>query len=171
MARFITLIIIALTFWACTPEYYCRKASKHCKPIVKDSIVYKESITYRDTMIFVDLPKDTVEVEIEIPVPMPGKPYAFDPVLKTKGIITVYVKPNGNKINVIAYLNDSTLPVQLENAIKETAYWMEKYHTSVQPPVQVKYIPPFYKFTFWWFIATCVAVVAYAAIKVKKFVA
>ena len=117
------IIILLLIVTSCSP--------KIIKEVVtKDSIVYRESISYRDTTIFRYLPGDTVFKKTIVYVD------------KTTGLVnskklfafTSLAEASAWVYNSKLFLNliqkDTTIEIRLDSAIKEANYWKEKYHNS-----------------------------------------
>lgn len=150
-----TLIMII----SCNP---CKRAARICPPMVRDSIVEKTTTVYRDTVIYVKLPRDTVEINDTI--------YIIDKIAwmpkkcVTSGIITHCAQVVNSRLISEAWISDSAIFVKIDNALKDVVYWKEKYHNE-KIVVKEKYIPGFYKFTLWFFIIIVVVVAGYIAIK------
>ena len=162
-----------------------KRIEKNCDKFLKVCSVEQKIITkYRDTTIYVDKP---IYIDKIIEVPVPSKDsvrirdsvrivnnYAYlEPVHKEVGIIGVDASIYRSRISIDAYLTDSTVlynyrdtlsykdSITIYNAIKETV----TDNTIALPPI--KYIPGFYKFTFWIFIGAIVAFIIWVLIKLS----
>lgn len=157
-------IIFIVLFSSCDP---CQRLAKKCPPQARDSIIYREQVVYKDTTIYIRLPQDTVFMgPPELRISIVNGEIVMEKVCKSYGIITACAWIEKSQPYVYAYLNDTSYKVTLRNAIKEARYWEEKYHNE-KTTVQVRYIPVFYKFTFWFFIAVVVVVTGYIVVKLK----
>jgi len=158
------VVVFVILFSSCDP---CQRLSRRCPPQVKDSIVYKEVLRYRDTTIYVTLPRDTVFIgPPELKISVVNGQIIMEKVCKSYGIITLYAWIETSQHYVYAYLNDTSYKVTIESSIRLSEYWHERVRTE-KTVVEVKYIPAFYKFTFWFFIAVVVLTAGYVAIKLK----
>lgn len=156
--------MFVLMFTSCNP---CQRLSRKCPPNVKDSIIYKEKMVYRDTTIYVPLPRDTVFIgPPELVISVVNGNITMHKVCKTYGIITACAWIENSQPYVYAHLNDTSYKVTIDSAIRSSEYWYERWRTE-KTIVEVKYIPSFYKFTMWFFIAVVVVVVGYVVIKLK----
>jgi len=140
-------------------------AMKKACYVSSDTTITRDSLVYRDTTIYVSLPKDTVKIKDTIKLPAIGKKLNYGPVEKRNGLITVKAEIRNNVLGIESYLNDSTIFVKLDNAIKEAYYWKEHTTTIVTPPQ--KYVPQFYKFCLYWFIGTCIGIVLFVISKFR----
>ena len=133
--RHLIIITALLIFAACNP---CRLLQRCAKTefITKDSIIERTTTLLKDTTIFVHIPGQTLIDSIPIPCPdlSQGQFYAMPGIFPNK--ITV----NGHLASASSWLyksqlylelmeKDTLLPVKLQNAIRETNYWKEKYQS------------------------------------------
>lgn len=177
--RFIICAIAAMLFSSCLTV---RKIERNCDKFAQICVTEKEKVTvYRDTTIFVNKPievpvpyfKDSVRIRDSIQIVTvfdtatnQETHYAeMDTTLESFGLISVKAWVTRSKIGVDAWLTDSTFlynyqdSVKLENAIKDT---------DTKKTVPVRYIPGFYKFTFWFFLFQVAALVLVGIYMVRK---
>ena len=121
--KYLITILLGLLITSCSP--------KIIKEVVtKDSIIYKEKISYRDTTIFRYLPGDTVYKETIVYVDKATglinskKLFAFTSLAEASA--WVY----NSKLFLNLTQKDTTIEIRLDSAIKEARYWKEKYQTS-----------------------------------------
>lgn len=171
MKKIIFLFIIWFGFNGClTVNRIARNCDKFAKICITEKVtetVYRDTtITITDT-ILVELPRDTVTITDTVTI-INNRAYML-PVYKEFGLIGVRAGVVANVVNVRAWLTDSTIlqprtdTITINNAIKEKT----ATHTIVLPPE--KYIPGFYKFTFWLFVVALFAVVLFVIAKIKNF--
>lgn len=121
--KYLIIILLGLLITSCSP--------KIIKEVVtKDSIIYKEKISYRDTTIFRYLPGDTVYKETIVYVDKATglvnskKLFAFTSLAEA----SAWVYNSKLFLNLIQ--KDTTIEFRLDSAIKEASYWKEKYQNS-----------------------------------------
>lgn len=121
--KYLIIILLGLLITSCSP--------KIIKEVVtKDSIIYKEKISYRDTTIFRYLPGDTVYKETIVYVDKATglvnskKLFAFTSLAEA----SAWVYNSKLFLNLIQ--KDTTIEIRLDSAIKEASYWKEKYQNS-----------------------------------------
>lgn len=168
MKKLILFLMLA-AFTSCLTvkriERNCEQFAKVCATEIRKDISYRDTIIYRTDTLRVPLPvrdtlylTDTLIVENNIAW--------LPPVSKTFGIIGVDARVESSILNLKAYLTDSTIlyprrdTIPLPGAIKEV---------GTVNLVKVRFIPKFYKFTFWLFIAACAAAVGGLVWKYRKF--
>ena len=135
------------------------------KPVVvRDSTVV--SYNYIDSVRFVDS-------LIEVPV---YKEYYKDyaDMLDTLNLETslasakAYLDTTNKKLNGEIRNKDTSIPYQIkwkEKIIHRDSIVYQKEEVPVPYPVEKKYIPKFYKFCLFWFIATLAGIAAFIYIK------
>lgn len=147
------------------------RIQRNCDKFAQICVTEKETVTvYRDTTIFrtdtirVPLPyRDTVKIidTVQIINNLAWLP----PVHKKIGIIGVNASVARSILNINAYLTDSTVlhtrrdTITLEKVIKEKA------ETKTVP---VRFIPDFYKFTFWFFFLQVTVLIIVGIYIVRK---
>jgi len=129
------------------------RIQRNCDKFAQICITEKETVTIvRDTTIFrtdtvlVQLPRDTVRLRDTVRIEN-GVAW-LAPLHREFGLISVDASVKASVLSVDAYLNDSTLlyaepdTVHLPGAIEIK---------TVTNTVPVRFVPGFYKFTFWLF--------------------
>lgn len=158
------------------------RIERNCDKFAQICVTEKVTETvYRDTTIFVNKPievpvpgyKDSINIRDSVriitvidSVSQKPKQYAeLDTVTKELGLIGVKAWVKYSEIGIDAWLTDSTFlynyqdSIKLENAIK---------NTDTTEMVPVRYIPGFYKFTFWFFLFQLVSLVLVGIYMVRK---
>ncbi|NQU54065.1 MAG: hypothetical protein HQ522_16170 [Bacteroidetes bacterium] len=144
-------------------EKNCDKFAKICITETKKVIEYRDTTIYVDRIVTVPLPKDTVMITDTVRI-INNRCYL--PVkYKEFGLVWARASVDNSILNVHAGLTDSTIlvPVHdtvfLDNAITSTT----TDSTITLPPE--KFIPGFYKFTFWAFIILAVVGIGYLVLR------
>ena len=145
---FLTLISMMMS---CVTEKRCNaKFPPKVEYVKKDSVVYKEKIVKRDTVIYKYLTKDSIIKETNI---IYSKDSAWFPPMVARG---KYGSAKAWSYKGKAYLNyfegGVAIELDLKNAITERDKWMEKYvkeTTKEQRTFTVN--SSFAKFCIWFF--------------------
>lgn len=163
------VILLALLFSSCLTvkriEKNCDKFAQVCVTETITRIEYRDTTIYKDRIIEVKLPNDTVYISKPVYI-QDGKCF-MEYTRKTFGNIWASAKVDNSILDLKAgYLNNIIqVPIHdtiyIDNAISNTT----TDNTVTLPPV--KYIPKFYKFTFWLFIVLCVGAIGYVAWQIK----
>ena len=143
-------------------------SGNHTETKWRDTVMFVDIPVYLDRIIEVPLPsfKDSVRIRDSVRI---VDNFAFMKQIHTQqGIIAVDVSIYKSELSIVAYLTDSSIlynyidtlnfmdSIRIFNAIKETT-------TKGTVIIKEKYIPGFYKFTFWFFIIAVVLGVVYIA--------
>jgi len=159
------ILILIVTASSCVTQKRC-SIKYPVKPelIIKDSI--REIVTYRDTTIFVHIKGETVFKSDTI--------YIKEGVILNKSIsaesklATARAWIGQNRINLLLTDKDTTLTVQLSNAIKEAKYYRERFEQQTIIPEPEKYIPKFVNFLA-WVGGLCIGLLLiFVLLKIKK---
>ena len=161
MKKVFFLFILIVTLNSClTVEKIQRNCDKFAQVCVTDSetvtvIEYRDTTVYLRDTITVTLPPDTVKISDTVTITDSGA--QLPKVEKTFGIIGVSAEVYNSFLSVNAWLTDSTLLVPYADSVTvqntNTTNTQKEY---IQLPPE-RYIPKFYKFTFWWFFISLVA--------------
>ena len=141
-------------------------------PPSSDSIrieTVRDSIIYKDTTIFIDIPGKTVTDSVEIPCPDPGPAYIPKRVYAETSLAKASAWFAYPVIKLELVQKDTTIVKRLEAAIKEAYHWKSEYLKITIVPEPVKFIPKFHKFCTWAFCLLCVGGIAYGIIKFKVY--
>lgn len=128
-------VVILLVLSGCVTQKRCNlKFPPQVTTIVKDSIVYKETTVYKDTTIYIKLVADTIIDSTFVTI---NKGLVNSKTVKVKGI---YADATGQVINSVLIVKlfekDTTLQLKLDNAIRETNSWKEKYNSIISKEVK-----------------------------------
>lgn len=164
----ILLLGVSVLFSGCVTQKRCSdKFPPQETIIVRDSVVYKDTTIYIPEIQYVVVPKivrDSIFIE---------------PIYETGGVTsdTMYMESNfaWAKAWVMEYElygtisdKDTTFTVKPQEDIK-VINQKESYHTEKKTEVvEVRYIPKFYKFCFWWWLGTTIVILLFIAYKIFK---
>lgn len=144
-------------------ERNCDKFAKVCVTPVSTVVEYRDTTIYRTDTLWYSLPPDTVRLVEKVTVT--GTQASIAPAKRKKGIIWMEASINNNWLNVTAGLTDSTIliphidTVFIDNAIQSTT-------TTQTITIEKKYIPKFYRFTFWLVMVQIAAFIGFIVFEV-----
>jgi len=160
---------MVLSLTSClTVERIERNCNKFAKVCVTESVVkieYRDTTIYKDRIIEVKLPNDTVYLTKNVYIK--DNKCFMDYTRKTFGNIWASAKVDSSVLDLRAgYVNNIVqVPIHdtiyLERAVTNTT----TDNTVVLPPE--KYVPKFYKFTLWFFILVVLAGAGFIVYKFK----
>ena len=141
--KYLIIVLLGLVITSCSP--------KIIKEVVtKDSIIYKELISYRDTTIFRYLPADTVYKETIVYVDKvtglvnSKKLFAFTSLAEA----SAWVYNSKLFLNLIQ--KDTTIEFRLDSVIKEATYWKERYQNNSTVVTKETFKSPWYMKVLAW---------------------
>ena len=155
LKKIIFIIFSILTISCAAPKHVTVEKETIEKTVVKDSIIYRDSIVYlpKERIVEVVPQLDTLKMDIEL---ASAKAYLDTSALVLKGELKSKESPKKQYIERIEY-RDRT----------DTVYVSKPVPYEVEKPV--KYVPSFYKFCLWWFIGTVLLIAIYVFLKIKRF--
>lgn len=147
----ITIILVCVFFTSCITvkriEKNCDKFAKVCITETVTKMEYRDTTIYKDRIIKVQLPNDTIRITDTVRVindrcylPMRHKQF---------GVVWVSASVVNSILNVSAGLVDSTILIPVHDTIfiKDAVSNTTTDNTVVLPPE--KYIPTIYQVAFW----------------------
>jgi hypothetical protein len=125
----ILFLLLIVTLSGCVTQKRCnRKFPPKTETIYIETVVEKIITKYRDTTIYVELPAKEIINTVYVPTPIDFKSdtvFAYGDYSSAKAWVA------RQKLQI--KLNEGgKLKVDLNNAIRETTYWKEKYLTDKQ---------------------------------------
>lgn len=137
-------------------ERNCDKFAQICITEKETVIQYRDTTIYRTDTVVVKLPRDTVKLTDTVQV---INNLAYLPSVHKKfGLIGVDAGVRHSVLRVNAYLTDSTLLYAEPDTVHLPGAVQIKEVTNTVP---VRFVPGFYKFTFWlfWVVVGSIALV------------
>lgn len=158
---FVILLVLSSCMTVGRIQRNCDQFAKICVTETTTEIRYRDTLVYLDP-IPVRLPNSDINISQTLTV-VDGVVNLPVQIHKT-GLITTEVSVVNNELQVNSYLNDSTIlfkpdPVLINDGIRE-----ERQKNLVP----VKYVPGFYRFTFWLFIAQALLIVFWILVSVRR---
>ena len=105
----------------------------------------RDSIVYKDTIVYVKIPGEREIDSIPIPCPPPPSDYIPRRVYAETSLAKASAWWDYPVIKLELIQKDTTIERRLDNAIKEAYRWKSEYEKITIMPEQVKYIPKIYK--------------------------
>ena len=142
----IAILIILLT--GCVTQKKCLTKF----PPVNDTIrivILKDSIIYKDTIIFIYLPGQTTINSVVIPCPPPPPEFIPDTAKAETSLAFARAWWQYPNIQLRLVQKDTTIEARLESAIMESYFWRNEYE-QIKQSIIVKKIPLIYKVAFWF---------------------
>ena len=154
-------LILLLLLSSCVTQKRCLERYPP-QNITKDSIIIREVTVYRDTIITVRLPGDTVMVEQDLDSLMA-------PLISENKYAKAIAEVYKNKLRVTLIQKESEISFKLDSAYKQTLYWKERWETDKQTIVnEVRYTPGIYKIALGGWIGIIFLLVLFILYKVFK---
>ena len=167
MKKLLILLIAIALFTSCVTQQRCeRKFPTQNEIIVKDTVIYKEVIVIKDSIINVMLPSDTVFLYKYL-TSRKGV-INLDTLIVERGIVGAMAFVNNNQLGVIAYISDSSIYYKLDSAhVRVNKYKQELHNRSEIKTRDIVKNSDFAKFTQWWFFITAVLIIVLLYLKIK----
>lgn len=161
------MALIAIMMTACVTQ---RKCNLKFPPSTESNIIVKvhDSLSYRDTIIFVKVPGDYKTDSVKIPCPSPAPGYIPDTAYAETSMAYAkawFLYPN---IKLSLTQKDTTIERRFKDALRESYYWKSEYSKVTVTPAPVKFIPGVYKTAFWLWILIIALGLSLLACKIFK---
>lgn len=104
----------------------------------------RDSLVYKDTVIFVRLPGELRTDSVFIPCPPPPPAYIPDTARAETSLAIARAWWDHPNIMLSLTQKDTTIEHRLDSAIKESYHWRNEY-TKVTRVISEKYVPKIYK--------------------------
>ena len=160
-------ILIAIAFSSCVTQKRCNTKF----PPQRDTIrieTTRDSIVFKDTTIYVEIPGEIDIDTLVIPCPPPPASYIPKKAHAETSLAEAWAWWSYPIIKLELIQKDTTIEKRLDNAVKEAYRWKTKFEKITVTPEPVKYIPGIYKVALWLWIGVIIAIIGYFALKFIK---
>lgn len=146
-----------------------KKISRNCDRFFQVCGVPETKIVYRDTTIHLNktietpIDQDSIAVVGDVFI-KDGKAHMDKKKIESK-LITVEAEIRNGKMEIYSYINKETIPITLNMDITLERAIKEKKEVRT---IKLKYIPKFYKISFWIVIAQLALLVVFILQKFSK---
>jgi hypothetical protein len=143
------------------------KCPRETVTVVKDTVIYKEKVVIKDSIIRITLPSDTVKIVKYLYVDA-NKLIQMDTIIVEQGIVGAMTWVTNSKLEVIAYVTDSTMFYELKNArIEIEKLYAEKSNKETETTRDIVRNSGFARFCIWWFFICIAFIAAYVFYKIN----
>jgi len=169
MKKLIGILLVGILFSSCLTvkrvERNCDLFAKICGTGTTTEIQYKDTTIFINRDVPVYLPRDTTYLQGQVTIDSLGA--QMQPTTINKGMVTITARIKNSKLtasgninrdSIVANIRDSIL---IKNAIRHS-------NSKTIVTISEKYIPGFYRFTFWFTIIEWAALLIFGAIKILK---
>lgn len=147
----ITLLLIGCSAPARLDRIYNRNPELRPHDTTTTVTIVRDSIVYKDSVVFVRLPADTAYISGEV-VYLPTKPNEVKIRPDTLFTETDFAKASAwitqMRLNLLLIDKDTTLFIRLDSLTREAHYWKEQYNETITT-VKETHIPRFYDIMTW----------------------
>lgn len=143
MKRIIVLGLVLALLSSCVTQRRCN--TKYPTSVDTTYIeTIRDSIIYKDTIIYVEIKGETIIDSIFIPCPeVPG--YVPQKVFAETELARASAWWSYPSIKLELIQKDTTISIRLDNALKEAYYWKDKYLKVIVKPQTIEVIPERFK--------------------------
>ena len=163
MKNLCTLILLALTVTSCVTQRKCLQRF----PPRSDTLLIvstRDTIIYRDTIIFLEVVGARVWDSIIIPCPPPKSEFIPDTARAETTLAKALAWWDYPEIHLLLEQKDSI--IILRAALKESRHWQEKYQEITKTLQPIKYVPDIYKIALWLWLGVIVAIGGYVIFRI-----
>jgi len=169
MKKLIGILLIGFLFSSCLTvkrvERNCDLFAKICGTGTTTEIRYKDTTIFINRDIPVYLPRDTAYLQRQVSVDTLGA--QMQPAIINDGIMTITARIKDSKLTASGYINRDSIVANIRDSILiKNAIRQSSSKTTVT--IMEKYIPGFYRFTFWFTIIEWAALLIFGALKILK---
>jgi len=166
MKKLIGILLIGFLFSSCLTvkrvERNCDLFAKICGTGTTTEIRYKDTTIFINRDIPVYLPRDTAYLQRQVSVDTLGA--QMQPAIINDGIMTITARIKDSKLTASGYINRDSIVANIRDSILiKNAIRQSSYKTTVT--IREKYIPGFYRFTFWFAILVWAGLILWIIIK------
>lgn len=151
-------------FVSCATQKKCNQKFPPSRDTMR-IVETKDTIIYRDTILYKYLPGETKYDTITIQCPPPPPSYIPDTAYAETSFAEARAWWSYPFIKLMLDQKDTTL--LLKASIKEAMHWRSEYEkvTTIPQPIVTKYIPGFFKFCTYAFCGMIIAAIGYFILK------
>ena len=167
MKAVLVIIIVSLTVSSCVTQKKCNKKFPSKSDTIRIETV-RDSLVYKDKIVEVKIPGETIIDSVIIPCPPPPPTYIADTAKAETEYARAFVWFSYPRIKLKLEQKASILEFKLDSAIKEAYQWRTKFEQITVIPQPVKYVPTFYKYCLGFSIGIIIALILSIVLKFIK---
>lgn len=165
MKKLFLILLVGLLFVGCSP---CKRFQRRCPPqmetIIQDSIVYRDTIIYKDKEVPYYIPGDTQYVDKPVPVKEDISPISLE---NKYALAKAWVE--NSRLKLLLETKDQVINIRIDSAIQIAKHWEYQWKNKKQTitlPAE-KYIPKIYKIAFFLCVSGIISLGIYLYIKIR----
>ena len=166
MKKLIGILLIGFLFSSCLTV---RRVERNCDLFAKIcGTGTTTEIQFKDTTIFINrdvpafLPRDTAYLQGQVTLDTLGA--QMEPTTINEGMVTITARIKDSKLTASGYINRDSIVTNIRDSILiKNAIRQSNSKTIVT--IREKYIPGFYRFTFWFSIIAFASLLIWLIIK------
>ena len=169
MKKLIGILLIGILLDSCLTirrvERNCDLFAKICGAGTTTEIQYKDTTIFINRDIPVYLPRDTTYLQGQVTIDTLGA--QMKQTIINDGMVTITARVKDSKLSASGYINRDSLVANIRDSILiKNAIRQSSSKTTVT--IREKYIPGFYRFTFWFAIIEWAALLIFGVIKILR---
>ena len=169
MRKLTAILLIGILFDSCLTvrrvERNCDLFAKICGTGTTTEIQYKDTTIFINRDVPVYLPRDTAYLKGHVKIDTLGAQML--PTTINEGLMTITARVKDSKLIASSYINRDSLVANIKDSILiKNAIRQSSSKTTVT--IREKYIPGFYRFTFWFAVIEWAALLIFGAIKILR---
>lgn len=170
--RYLILLLILVSLSGCfATKNRCQRLYppvSSSDTIIKETV--RDSVVYKDTTVTVTIQGEIIHDSIPFQVYVP-KNIRIDTARGETEFAKAKAYYSAGAIHIILEQKETDLKIKLNNAIKESYQWKEKYQKIYNQKVtEVKYIPVIYRIAFWLWIGVLITIFGFIGLKISKII-
>ena len=168
MKKLIGILLVGFLFSSCMTvkrvERNCDLFAKICGTGTTTEIRYKDTTIFINRDVPVYLPRDTAHLQGQLTIDTLGA--QMQRRIFKEGLITITARVKDSKLTAIGYFNRDSIvanirdSILIKNAIRQS-------NSKTMVTIREKYIPGFYRFTFWFAIIAWTCLLIWLIIKLE----
>jgi len=169
MKKLIGILLVGILFSSCLTvkrvERNCDLFAKICGTGTTTEIQYKDTTIFINRDVPVYLPRDTTYLQGQVTIDSLGAQMQQEII--NDGMVTITTKVKDSKLIASGYISRDSLVANIRDSILiKNAIRQSSSKTTVT--IREKYIPGFYRFTFWFAVIEWAALLIFGAIKIMR---
>lgn len=144
MRAFISMLAVLMIASSCATRKRCQRKYFPGNDTIR-VIIIKDTIIYRDTTLFIQLPGEIQVDSVMIPCPEPPDPFIPDTAYSETTLAKALAWWSYPYIKLRLIQKDTTIERRLQDAIREKIHWQSEYE-RIKVIIKEKKVPGIYKF-------------------------
>jgi len=163
MKQFSIIAVFLCVLSSCATQ---RRCNMRFPPVIDTvyTVTTRDSIAWKDSIVYRFLPGKIVHDSVIIPCPDPGPEYVPDTARAETEYASAKAWYDFPSIQLQLEQKEQTLTFKLDSVIRQEYYWKSEY-MKIRESKQVKYVPRLYKAALWILIGEAVMLILLILLK------